>query len=445
MNNQQGGVFKMSTTSALQINQIVRQSTLILISIIMTKCHVSTELIGLYETMMFLTYTVSFFWLNAFLQSILTHYASTSAEKKSAYSFNMFLIFNGLSIVIFLILFLFPQQSLHFFSGKNDTPISGVFAIYVFFFLPPFMLESIWAVEERPLSILGFSIFSNLLFLVSMIVFSIQKETSYSFIELMSISAFFRYLILIIHVLKRGNYQFSKEIIRDFGKITSPLMGYAFVGGFTIAFSNWIIGWYYKGDFASFAIYRFGAREFPIILAMSAGLSSGLIPILIKNKVNNALNTEGLSVIKAKTLRLWHILFPMSIALMLSSKYVFGFVFNQEMVKAAPIFNVFLLLLPSRALFPQTIMMAYQETKIMFRISVVESISIVVMGFLFIHFFGMIGVAWAMVLGFLIEKIMMIFYLRKKFNIDLKDYTHLNYFLFYTFALLISFFISKLF
>jgi O-antigen/teichoic acid export membrane protein len=434
-------VFKITVSSALQINQILRQTTLILISIIMTKSHVSTEIIGIYETLMFLTYTVSFFWLNAFLQGILAHYTSVSELEKKAYSFNIFLIFNVLSIIIFLVLFLFPNQSLYFFSGKNHVPSIEIFALYLFFFLPPFMLESIWAVEDRPFSILGFSIFTNLLFLFSMI-FSIQQGTTYlTFIDYMAISAFVRYLILIINILSKGNFHFSKIIIKDFFRITSPLMGYAFVGGFTVAFSTWLIGWYYEGDFTRFAIYRFGAREFPIVLAMSAGLSSGLIPILVKTNVN----TEGLSVLKEKSLRLWHILFPISIVLMFCSKALFSFVFNQDMVKAAPIFNVFLLLLISRAMFPQTLMMALKETKAMFWISVIEGISIVIMGFLFINLFGMIGVAWAMVLGFLIEKILMILFLKKKFNINFKDYTHVNYYLFYTFALLISFFITKLF
>jgi hypothetical protein len=42
----------------------------------------------------------------------------------------------------------------------------------------------------------------------------------------------------------------------------------------------------------------------------------------------------------------------------------------------------------------------------------------------------------------LIEKAMMVLFLKKNYNINFKDYTHVNYYLFYTFALLVSYFIS---
>jgi O-antigen/teichoic acid export membrane protein len=443
----------ISTTTALQLNQISRQSTLILMSIIMTKWGVSIKDIGIYETFMFVSYTVSFFWITAFLQGILTHYPSVSESEKQSYVFNIFLIFNTLSILIFLILYLFPQQSLFILTAKSDTQYFNIFTLYLLFFLPPFMLESVWAVEDRPLSILIVSIITNVLLLFCVIYPIHQNRDFLGCFYIMVIVALLRYIILIFNVIHRGNFTFSIKIIKDFLKITTPLMGYAFVGGFITAFTTWLISWYYVNSFEQFAIYRFGAREFPIINAMTTGLSSGLIPILIKkfDEVNvknatktsfQAINTEGVTVLKEKTLRLWHILFPLSIVLMLFSKPLFGLVFNEQMIKAAPVFQVFLLLLISRALFPQTLLMALKETKIMFWMSIIEGLCVVIMSFTFIYLFGMIGVAWALVLGFLIEKAMMVLFLKKNYNINFKDYTHVNYYLFYTFALLVSYFIS---
>jgi O-antigen/teichoic acid export membrane protein len=443
----------ISTTTALQVNQILRQSTLILMSIIMTKWGVSIKDIGIYETFMFVSYTVSFFWITAFLQGILTHYPSILESEKPSYTFNIFLIFNALSIFIFLMLYFFPQQSLFILTAKSDTQYFNIFTLYLLFFLPPYMLESVWAVENRPLSILIVSIITNVLLLFCVIYPIHQNRDFLGCFYIMVIVALLRYIILIFNVMHRGNFTFSIKIIKDFLKITTPLMGYAFVGGFITAVTTWLISWYYVDSFEQFAIYRFGAREFPIINAMTTGLSSGLIPLLIqkfdKIKVENelettiqAIDTEGLSILKEKTLRLWHILFPMTIVLMFSSKTLFGLVFNEQMIRAVPIFNVFLLLLISRALFPQTLLMVLKETKVMFRMSLIESLCIVVMGFAFIYLFGMIGVAWSMVLGFLIEKIMMVLFLKKKFNINFKDYTHVNYYLFYTFALIVSYLIS---
>jgi O-antigen/teichoic acid export membrane protein len=443
-------MIKISTTTALQANQILRQSTLVLMSIIMTKWGVSMYLIGVYEAFMFVSYTVSFFWITAFLQGILTQYPSVSEIEKPSYVFNIFLIFNALSIFIFLILYFFPSQSLFLLTAKTDTLYFNIFSFYVLFFLPPFLLDSVWTVENRPINILSFSLLTNALLLVSIIYPILQNREFLGCFYIMFLVAFLRYIILIFNVIKRGNFHFSTKIIKHFFKITTPLMGYAFVGGFIAAFTAWLVSRHYTNEY--FAIYRFGSREFPVINALATGLSSAMIPLLIsktevgvKSEINmgfEAINTEGLSVLKEKTLRLWHILFPLSIVLMFVSKPLFGLVFNVEMRKAAPIFNAFLLLMVSRALFPQSIMMALKETKILFRMSIIEALSIVVMGFVFILIFGMVGVAWAMVLGYLLEKIMMILFLQKKYNINFKDYTHVNYYLFYTFALLISYFVN---
>jgi Polysaccharide biosynthesis C-terminal domain len=439
-------MIKISTTTALQANQILRQSTLVLMSIIMTKWGVSMYLIGVYEAFMFVSYTVSFFWITAFLQGILTQYPSVSESEKPSYVFNIFLIFNALSIFIFLILYFSPNYSFGLLTSFSQNVFSEIFTIYLLFFLPPFLLESVWTVEDRPLSILGFSLLTNALLLVS-IIYPIQQNIDFlNSFSIMLIVAFLRYILFVFIIIKRGNFHLSPTIIKQFLKITTPLMGYAFVGGFIAAFTTWLVSWQCVSNVEIFAIYRFGSREFPVINALATGLSSAMIPLLTlksdDNDLKNGVNTEGLSSLKAKTLRLWHILFPLSIVLMFVSKPLFGLVFNVEMKKAAPIFNAFLLLMVSRALFPQSIMMALKETKMLFRISIIEALSIMIMGYIFILIFGMVGVAWAMVLGYLLEKIMMIIFLKKNYNINFKDYTHVNYYLFYTFALIVSYFLS---
>ena len=449
---------KISTTTALQLNQILRQSTLILISIVMTKSAFGTAQIGIYETLMFISYTLSFFWINAFLQTILTQYPSVSEADKLDYPFNIFLIFNALSIFIFLILWLIPNLSLLVLTGKNEVPNFGVFTFYLLFFLPPFLLESVWAVENRPLSILGFSVLTNGLFLLSIAYPIWTGEGLTACISLLVWASLARYFYLIFAIVSRQKFKIKKGVIRQFIKMATPLMGYALVGGGIVAFGGWLVNWYYKGDFEVFAVYRFGSREFPIINALITGLSSAMIPILLqKGEKTGALskNTEpaypkgmgsasfdmqaGFLILKQKSLRIWHILFPMSIVLMFLSKPLFQWIFNAEMVKAVPIFNTFLLLLISRALFPQPIVVALKETKKMFWISMIEVFCIVILGFILIHLIGIQGVAWAMVIGFLIEKILMIVFLKKQYNINFQDYTNVNIYLFYTFALIVSY------
>ena len=139
---------------------------------------------------------------------------------------------------------------------------------------------------------------------------------------------------------------------------------------------------------------------------------------------------------------------------------------------SAIVFNIFLLLLISRALFPQTILLALKQTKTLLIISIIETISIVLLSFLGIYWFnteGVInfgfwmsdvgstfaeipnpkseivnteGVAWALVIGFLIEKIMIVIVLKRQFNIAFSDYTDVKWYLIYSIALILSYFIA---
>ena len=92
----------ITTTTAYQINLILRQGSFILLSILLVKSGISTDNIGVFETLMFISTTVSFFWLNALLQGILAQYVPLDNFEKRASKFNIFLITNILSIIFFL-------------------------------------------------------------------------------------------------------------------------------------------------------------------------------------------------------------------------------------------------------------------------------------------------------------------------------------------------------
>ena len=78
----------------------------------------------------------------------------------------------------------------------------------------------------------------------------------------------------------------------------------------------------------------------------------------------------------------------------------------------------------------------------MLKISIVETILIIVLSFILIFSMGLKGVAWATVIGFLIEKILMILFLKKRYSIDFQDYTNVKIYLFYSILLVAAYFCS---
>jgi O-antigen/teichoic acid export membrane protein len=427
----------ITTTAAIQSHQMLRQASLVLISVLLAKSGLTTDDIGIYETLLFIGTTLSYFWLNALIQSTLTFIPSVKDSEKHQAVFNIFLIFNALSLALFLILFLFKYPISLFFAGKANLPFYTTYAVFLLLNFPPLLLESLWTIEKHPLSILAYSVVSNIVLPFAIVLpLWLGCPFVYSFYGMISVAAV-RYIWLIIKVLSSTkNACFSKSLIHSFLVLALPLMAYSFLNGFVTSFTSWIVHWFHNGDQQAFAIFRYGAREFPLALALATGLSNSIIPVLTTNA------NEGLSVLKKKSERLWHILFPTSIILMLTSKSLFPLVFNPSFSQSAPVFCVFLLLLTSRALFPQAILLALKETKMMLYISIIETLSIIILSFLLIKPFDTEGVAWALVLGFLLEKILIIVFLKRQYQIDFRDYTNVKLYLIYSILLVISYFMQ---
>ncbi len=426
---------KITTTTALQFNQILRQGSLVLTSVLLAKSGLSTDDIGGYESLIFVGTTLSYFWLNALIQSALSFIPSLNESEKSKTTFNIFLIFNALSIVLFLILMVFKHPISLILTDQTDLPFYELYAIFLLLSFPPLLLESFWTVTEKPFQLIAYAFVSHLLLPVALVLpLWLGYGFVYSFYGMIAVASV-RYIWLIVNILYQcKTFEISTKIIRSFLILALPLMAYSFLNGFVTSFSSWIVNWFNNGDRQIFAIFRFGAREFPLALALATGLSNSIIPKIAEN------NAAGLALLKHKSERLWHILFPTSIVLMLTAKWLFPLVFNPSFAKSADVFCLFLLLLTSRALFPQAILLALKETKTMLYISIIETITIVILSFLLIHWFNTEGVAFALVIGFLLEKILIILYLKKQYKIDFQDYTNKNLYLVYSFALVISYY-----
>ncbi|HMX40672.1 MAG TPA: polysaccharide biosynthesis C-terminal domain-containing protein, partial [Saprospiraceae bacterium] len=120
---------------------------------------------------------------------------------------------------------------------------------------------------------------------------------------------------------------------------------------------------------------------------------------------------------------------PLTAALMFLTKPLFAWAFNADLVASAPLFNIYLLLTASRVLLPNALVVAKGEPKVMFRLGLVELCVKVVLGFLFIHWWGLAGVAWSVVAAYWVEKLGLIWYLEREHGqpttewLDLRWYT----------------------
>jgi O-antigen/teichoic acid export membrane protein len=189
-------------------------------------------------------------------------------------------------------------------------------------------------------------------------------------------------------------------------------------------------------DNASFAIYRYGARELPFALLLANAFSTAAI-----SHVAADLKTS-LVYIRQRSAQMMHWLFPITIALLLGSKWFYPFVFRHDFAASAPIFNIYLLLIVSRLVFPQTILNGLQQTRPILIAACLEIALNVSLSLFFIKIWGITGVAYAAVIAYFMDKAILATYNYRRNGIGLTAYTDVKVWLGYTLLLMGSYVLS---
>jgi O-antigen/teichoic acid export membrane protein len=166
----------------------------------------------------------------------------------------------------------------------------------------------------------------------------------------------------------------------------------------------------YNFNEASFAVFKYGAKELPFIGMLIVAFSNALTPKF--SKPENRL--MAINELKAGTNKLMNYMFPLSIVFVLSSKYLYPIVFNENFAESAIIFNIYILLVITRFLLPRTILIGIKDTRPIFYSSLFEIILNVLLSVIFIQLWGMIGVAIATVIAYLFDKLFLVFVLAIK-------------------------------
>jgi len=404
-----------------------------LIGVVFTKSGLSTSEIGQYETMLFLAGAISFFWLNGLIQGFLPSFGEHTATRKSSALFNVFyllLIFSGLAV---LFLKLFEHSISGLLLKGSPIPFLNYLLIYVFISSPASLVEYIYLIKKQGNHIVTYGLISFFLMFLMVVappVFGFGIE--YSLAGLV-ISSIIRLIWLIILLFRNSNPEFDLHFIRTNIKSSFPLIFSMLLSGSGQYIDGFIITSYF--DDATFAIFRYGAREFPLVLLLANSFSSSMLPGF-GDRQKLSLNLEK---IKVNSHKLGSWLFPLSGILMLASHQIFPIVFNANFSGSATIFNIYLLLIVSRLLFPQTILIGLQKTRPILWASALEIALNVALSLWFVRFWGIAGVAFGTVCAYLFEKLLLIALVRKAYGYKISEYLNLKQHVLYSVLLSAAF------
>ena len=430
----------INNISALQTFQLTRFSTFLVISILFTKSYLSPEQIGVFEVFLFIAGFISFFWVTGLIQSFLPLYKNNKAfsrdgennSEKSPEIFNAFILLAFFSFVAFLF-GLSLKHNFSVFGISGNVPLINLLLVYILLSSPSVLIEYIYLVKNKSATIILYGTISfslQLGFVVIPIFMGYGIE--YSIWGLIAISVL-RLIWLFFLLAKYAEIRFSLPFIKEHLRLGAPLIISALLSGSAQYIDGAIVT--SKFDAGTFAIFRYGAKEFPLVILLAFGLSNAML----SEFSTSAKIKSSMEVLKRKSARLMHFLFPITIVVMFFTRWLYPIIFNENFSRSADVFLIYLLLIISRLVFPQTILIGMKKTGVVLRASFVEIVLNVGLSLYLVQFYGLAGIALATVIVYVIEKVYLIGYLYTKLKIKPTQYIPVNYHLIYSAILIIMF------
>lgn len=427
--------------SGLQAVQLLRFVTYLVISIVFTKSHLTRAEIGTWELFLFISSLLSFFWVSGIIQSLLTLYNRNKtfrslgdvAARKSPEIFNAFLLILFFSLLVFA-LGIPIKNALPSIGIKQDIPYLGLLLWYILLSNPVSLIEYIYLLNNRSYRIMQYGIYTYVTQLVLVLAPVLagfdEKSAIYGLFIITGIRWIWLLILLRRYTVMKVSFTFIKEQLY----VGMPLVLTFLISGSAQYIDGIIVSAKYA-DPGVFAMFRYGAKEFPLVLLLATGLSNALLP---KFSTREGMR-EALETLRTKSKKLMHYLFPASMILMLFARWLYPRVFTPEFTRSADVFLIYLLLIIPRLVFPQTIVIGRKKTNITLITAVAELAINIPLSLMLIKPYGVVGVALATFLVYSFEKVFLIWYVWAKMKIRPAQYIPMTAWLIYSGLLVLLF------
>jgi O-antigen/teichoic acid export membrane protein len=426
--------------SGLQAVQLLRFVTFLIISIVFTKSHLTRPQIGNWELFLFISSLVTFFWVTGIIQSLLTLYNrnrtfredSEKEGRKSPEIFNAFLLISFFSLAVFLMGI--PIKTMFFSSPENsEVPYANLLLLYILFSSPVTLIEYIYLLTRDPTGScsMAFYICCQLVLVIAPVVAGYDEKSAIWGLFVITAA---RWVWLIILLRRYTLMKISHDFIREHLRVGMPLILTFLISGSAQYIDGIIISVRYD-DPGVFAMYRYGAKEFPLVLLLANGLSNALLPLFSTREGMR----EALATLRRRSDRLIKYLFPISMVTMFAARWVYPRLFTPEFQRSADVFMIYLLLIIPRLVFPQTIVIGRRKTNVTLYAAAVEIAVNIPLSLWLIKPYGVVGVALATFIVYFLEKMFLIWYVWKKMKIKPSEYIPLASWLIHTALLIILF------
>ena len=425
----------ITNISGLQLFQLLKFTIFLIISIVFTKSHLSRADIGAWEMFLFISGFISFFWVTGIIQSLLPLYnrnktyrkIGDNGTEKSPEIFNAFLLLCFFSLFLFLTGHAL-KGNFSVFGFSGNVPFLNLLLLYTMLSSPVCLIEYIYLLNNRSHRILQYGLYTFAAQLAMIIVPVLTgRDIIWSVYGLLVITAV-RWVWLLILLRRYTEMKISVDFMREHLYLGLPLIITSLISGSAQYTDGIIVSAVYR-DPGMFAWFRYGAKEFPLVLMLANGLSNAMLPEFS----TRTMMKESLIKVREESKKIMHLCFPATMFIMLFARWLFPRMFTPEFQKSADVFLVYCLLVIPRLLFPQTVIVGRKKTHITLIAALVELGINIPLSLLMIKWgYNLPGVAVATFVSFLAGKIFLSGYLWFKMKIKPADYIPVKLFLIYS-------------
>ncbi len=430
---------KIDTLSGLQLFQVLRYASLFSIAVILPYAGLSKGEIGLYESFLFFAGIVTFFWITGLIQGMLPLIGEGGSKEPGARSrelFNASLLLFAFALLSGLVLWMVHPMLQRMLGQELPVELAGWIILYIILNAPSTVVEYWYMLTGRSKVLLRYGVLASLIQLLAVgLPALIWQRVDYALYGLV-LAGGFRFGWMLVLLIRESVFKIDSRFILRHLKTGMPLAASVLISGSALYVDGFIVS--ARFDAGGFAVFRYGARELPLVALLAHALSSAMVPVFRREGIPAALRQ-----LKERTTGMAAWMFPLTLLLILTSYLLFPLLFSRAFTESAGVFNLYLLLITSRLLFPQTVLIAIRKTPILMWASVMELILNVVLSLVLVQVWGIRGVALATVLAYYFERIFLVVYLRVNQGIPLNRYLDVRRHVIWSLILVAAYVISE--
>lgn len=420
--------FSQDTARAFQAYQVMRFLSVLAAGIVLVKLRFDDAEVGQFEWFVFGVHALSFFWAMGLKNALLSYYPDLDANAQRK-------LFGGLFLTLILVAFLLSLVAIvgDFFGGEYSLYFAVFFALSV-----PAGLSEQWLIlKSRSAELFRLGIWLHLLYVAILLIAASGFGTLEAVFFGLVLWALIRFFYTVVLLGRAVDWGFHFSVLKPFLSFALPLILYILLGSGMDVIDGFLVEHFF--DDGEFAKFRYGAKELPITALLIGALATATIPQAVANM------DVAISGMRSRLDSLMNWMFPLSILLMIISPFLYQFFYSESYLVSAQIFNIYLLILVSRVLTPQVLLYAMKENKVLMWVSLTELLINLGLSLFLMQSFGILGIAYATIVAYTIEKLILWAYLKRYKNIPLGTYINVPKYLIWSILLITTYIMTTIF